>query len=129
MGVAIGGFILDLSSIERSYAFKAILEGPENSCNGSSIFRSGDLGNLATLPASTRKRLRQQLIDWLSDRNSPLFQDATMNMTTFVPMKDATMHMPFKIGGFSDFMCSDVHVANVCYPPVTFLKIVYFVWI
>lgn len=123
MGVAIGDFILDLSSIECSFAFKDILEGLENGHNGDFIFRSGDLGNFAVLPASTRKRLRQQLIDWLNDRNSPLFQDATLNITAFVPMKDAIMYLPFKIGSFSDFMCSDVHIANVRCPPVTFLKV------
>lgn len=119
MGVAIGDFILDLSTIERSSIFKALLQFPEKGPNGSLIFSTGDLGNFATLPASRRKWHRQQVIDWLNDRSSPLFQDATLNTAAFVPMKDATMHLPFKIGGFSDFMCSDVHFANVCCQPET----------
>lgn len=24
------------------------------------------------------------------------------------------MHLPFSIGGFTDFMCADVHVENAC---------------
>jgi fumarylacetoacetase len=126
VGVAIGDFILDLSLIERSPIFKDIAQGPENGHNGRFIFTSGDLGNFATFPASTRKRFRQQLINWLSDRSSPLFQDVTLNAAAFVPMKDATMHLPFNIGGFSDFMCSDVHVDNVCCYPVTLLRLVDF---
>lgn len=129
MGVAIGDFILDLSSVERSPILKAILQGHECGDNSRFIFNSEDLGSFATVPTVMRKRFHQQLINWLSDPNSPLFQDATLNEVAFVPMRDATMHLPFKIGGFSDFMCSDVHVANVCCPPVTFLKIVDLVWI
>ncbi|KAJ5249284.1 hypothetical protein N7468_000735 [Penicillium chermesinum] len=112
VGVAIGDFILDLSSLERSSILKAILQGHECGHNGRFIFTSEDLGNFAKVPTVIRKRLRQQLINWLSDPTSPLFQDATLNEATFVPMRDATMHLPFKIGGFSDFMCSDVHVDN-----------------
>ncbi|KAF4215540.1 hypothetical protein CNMCM6457_005860 [Aspergillus fumigatiaffinis] len=112
VGVAIGDFILDLSSVERSSILKAILQGHECGDNGRLIFTSEDLGNFATVPTIMRKRLRQQLINWLSDPTSPLFQDATLNEAAFVPMRDATMHLPFKIGGFSDFMCSDVHVDN-----------------
>ncbi|KAJ6151373.1 hypothetical protein N7470_007967 [Penicillium chermesinum] len=109
---AIGDFILDLSLLERSSILKAILQGHECGHNGRFIFTSEDLGNFAKVPTVIRKRLRQQLINWLSDPTSPLFQDATLNEATFVPMRDATMHLPFKIGGFSDFMCSDVHVDN-----------------
>jgi hypothetical protein len=101
--------------VERSSILKAILQGHECGDNGRLIFTSEDLGNFATVPTIMRKRLRQQLINWLSDPTSPLFQDATLNEAAFVPMRDATMHLPFKIGGFSDFMCSDVHVDNVCY--------------
>ncbi|GFF77355.1 fumarylacetoacetase [Aspergillus lentulus] len=112
VGVAIGDSILDLSVIERSPGFKVILQRFENGHNGRSTFSSGDLGNFAALPAPTRQRFRQQLIDWLNNHNSPLFQDASLNTAAFVPMKDAMMHLPFKIGGFSDFSCSDVHVSN-----------------
>lgn len=28
------------------------------------------------------------------------------------------MHLPFRIGGFTDFMCADVHVENACSFPV-----------
>lgn len=111
--MAIGDFVLDLSAIEGSIAFKTILEDLNPGCKGDFTFQSEDLGAYASLPAPTQKRVRQQLIDWLTDCNSPLFQDNSLKMGAFVPMNDVTMHLPFKIGAFADFMCSDVHVDNV----------------
>ncbi|KAH6884446.1 putative 2-hydroxyhepta-2,4-diene-1,7-dioate isomerase [Thelonectria olida] len=112
VGAAIGDSIIDLRSLESSSSFRAILPGLENGNNGGSIFKCSDLSKFAAFPASKRKQFRQKLIDWLNDGTSPLFQDAALNMAAFVPMKDATMHSPFKIGGFTDFMCSDTHINN-----------------
>ncbi|KAJ4152168.1 hypothetical protein NW765_017677 [Fusarium oxysporum] len=90
-GAAIGDFIIDLSVLEQS------------SCCDNTCLR--DLASLG-------RNFGRLLIDWLSDGNSPLFNDASRNEAVFIPMKDATMHLPFDIRGFTDFSCADVHVDN-----------------
>ncbi|KAH6957409.1 putative 2-hydroxyhepta-2,4-diene-1,7-dioate isomerase [Fusarium avenaceum] len=110
-GVAIGDFILDLSSLERTLLndgcfnrLKRVSEAP--------VFQDGDLSKFASLPVVTRRAFRNTLIDWLSDKMSPLFDNAARTARIFIPIADATMHLPFKIPAFTDFMCSDVHIEN-----------------
>ncbi|KAM5353721.1 hypothetical protein ACJ41O_000371 [Fusarium nematophilum] len=106
VGVAIGDSIIDLSVLEQPWldvAFGRL----KRTCKAP-LFRGGDLGKVASLPAASRTELRETLANWLQDPNSPLFRDASV----FVAMEDAIMHLPFAIRSFTDFMCSDVHIAN-----------------
>ena len=112
-GAAIGDFIIDLSVLEQSSCCDNTCLRELASFGETSLFRNGDLSKFASLPAATRTQFRKTLIDWLSDGNSPLFNDTSQNETVFIPMKDATMHLPFDIRGFTDFSCADIHVDNV----------------
>ncbi|GKU06730.1 fumarylacetoacetate hydrolase [Fusarium langsethiae] len=107
IGVAIGDFIIDLSSLEHH------LDDKSFECLGTNpVFQNGDLERFASLPAATRRAWRETMISWLNDPESLLFKSESANITAFVAMKDAIMHLPFAIGAFTDFMCSDVHVEN-----------------
>ncbi|EKJ79081.1 hypothetical protein FPSE_00682 [Fusarium pseudograminearum CS3096] len=110
-GVAIGDFIIDLSSLERTLLDDACFNMLKN-LSGAPVFQDGDLSKFASLRAVTRRAFRNTLIGWLSDEMSPLFDNASRTERIFVPMADATMHLPFEIQAFTDFMCSDVHVEN-----------------
>ncbi|KAJ4152184.1 hypothetical protein NW765_017693 [Fusarium oxysporum] len=111
-GAAIGDFIIDLSVLEQSSCCDNTCLRDLASLGETSLFRNGDLSRFSSLPAVTRTQFWKTLIDWLSDGNSPLFNDASRNEAVFIPMKDATMHLPFDIRGFTDFSCADVHVDN-----------------
>ncbi|XEU94899.1 hypothetical protein FSHL1_000183 [Fusarium sambucinum] len=107
IGVAIGDFIIDLSSLEYH------LDDSSFECLGRSpIFQNGDLERFASLPVEIRKQWREIMISWLNDPESLLFKNETGNVTKFVAMEDAIMHLPFAIGAFTDFMCSDIHIEN-----------------
>lgn len=107
-GAAIGDLVIDLQVLEQSNLLKDLL-GDE----ARSIFGSGDLNLFASLPRVIRQQVRLQLIQWLQDQESPLFNDRGLNESVFVPMEEALMHMPMSTSEFTDFMCADVHVNNV----------------
>ncbi|KAF4995327.1 hypothetical protein FDECE_12818 [Fusarium decemcellulare] len=111
VGVAIGDFIIDLSTLERfcldEKEFKSLKHLGKDS-----VFQGGDLAKFASLPAVTRKEWRETLINWLNDPKSPLFDNAAVSAAIFVAMEDAIMHLPFVIRAFTDFMCADVHIEN-----------------
>ncbi|KAH7064331.1 putative 2-hydroxyhepta-2,4-diene-1,7-dioate isomerase [Paraphoma chrysanthemicola] len=112
IGVAVGDFVLDLSILEQCAPFKQRFFGDGYAETSSSVFRASDLGTFARLEAAVRKRIRHTLIDWLSDPTYPLCEEGIFEKSAFFPMKTVKMHMPFSVGGFTDFMCSDVHVEN-----------------
>jgi fumarylacetoacetase len=112
VGAAIGEFIVDLSVLEQSEQLKHCFPDRERSHRTESIFAHPSLNCFAALGAPLRRQVRQTLIDWLRDDHSPLFEDNLVRDSVFVPMEHAKMHLPFNIGSFTDFMCSDVHVEN-----------------
>jgi fumarylacetoacetase len=65
------------------------------------------------MPAVKRSAVRKTIIALLSDKNSELFKDPMLNSEAFFKMQDAQMHLPMRVGDFSDFMCSRTHVDNV----------------
>ncbi|KXJ86991.1 putative 2-hydroxyhepta-2,4-diene-1,7-dioate isomerase [Microdochium bolleyi] len=113
VGVAIGDHVVDISVLEESSFLDDIgLHHPITDLRNSSIGRHDDLGGIAALPAQTRSQLRHGLQSWLGNSVSPLFTDASLNERAFVSRAAATMHRPFNIPNFTDFMCADVHVDN-----------------
>ncbi|KAJ0137566.1 Uncharacterized protein HZ326_19480 [Fusarium oxysporum f. sp. albedinis] len=100
------------SPFPRSNIPFGIFTTPQKNLSGAPVFQDGDLSKFARLPVVTRRAFRNTVIGWLSDEMSPLFGDASGTERIFLPMADATMHLPFEIQAFTDFMCSDVHVKN-----------------
>jgi fumarylacetoacetase len=66
------------------------------------------LNNFAALSATTRRAVRKQLQNDLRSGNIP--------ESSIIELKDVKSHLPFKIGGFSDFTTSLDHVKNVPKP-------------
>ncbi|KAH8724211.1 putative 2-hydroxyhepta-2,4-diene-1,7-dioate isomerase [Phaeosphaeriaceae sp. PMI808] len=112
VGAAIGEFIIDLSVLEQSDQLEHCFPDREKGHRTESIFARPNLNCFAALGAPLRRQIRQTLIDWLRDERSPLFEVNLMRDNVFVPMEHVQMHLPFNIGSFTDFMCSDVHVEN-----------------
>jgi fumarylacetoacetase len=77
------------------------------------IFEQFTLNAFAAMPASKRTAVRTKIINLLSDQESILFKDQEVNKLAFYKLEDAEMHLPMRIGDFSDFMCARTHVDNV----------------
>lgn len=48
----------------------------------------------------------------ITDATSPLYDREEQGHLLF-PYEDVELHLPMKVGAFSDFMCSLEHVTNV----------------
>jgi fumarylacetoacetase len=68
------------------------------------------LNAFAALPKGTRRNVRDSLIKDIENGDVPA--------ESLVKLDVLTMHLPFQIGGYSDFYCSLEHVQNVNYPPM-----------
>lgn len=59
----------------------------------------------AALPRATRTAARQEII--------AAVKSGSVDKSSFVPLEDATMHMPMECKGYTDFFCSWEHCNNV----------------
>ncbi|XP_017766633.1 PREDICTED: fumarylacetoacetase [Eufriesea mexicana] len=105
IGVAIGNEILDLAAV--SYLF----DGPILK-NHPDVFRRDCLNDFMALGRPAWVEARSKLQDLLSASN-PTLQEANIRSKVFVKQNDATMHLPAKIGDYTDFYSSIHHARNV----------------
>lgn len=102
VGVAIGSQILDLAKVVEMGLLKE-LEAHKATLNQKCLNDYIVLGKEVTTPVRTRL---QQL---LSDKDSIL----GAHPEAFVYQADATMHLPIKVGDYTDFYSSIEHATNV----------------
>ncbi|WAR11118.1 FAAA-like protein [Mya arenaria] len=100
IGVAIGDQILDLGVV------KSLFEGP------SALNAFMGLGRAAWSEA------RQTIQNLLSADTPTLRDNASLRERAIVPQSSATMHVPARIGDYTDFYSSKNHAFNVAQPPV-----------
>lgn len=105
IGVAIGNEILDLSAIANYF------DGPLLK-NKQDVFRRDCLNDFMSLGRPAWLEARLKLQELLSASNHTL-QDPEIRSKIFVAQKDAIMHLPAKIGDYSDFYSSLNHATNV----------------
>ncbi|GMH61092.1 hypothetical protein TrRE_jg8645 [Triparma retinervis] len=98
VGVAIGDFVVHLKNISDLLL---------NEVEGLTIedIDSATLNSLMSKPSTTWKSLRACLTKHLS---TPAFPTSSL-----VPLTSVTMHMPAKIGDYTDFYSSREHATNV----------------
>ena len=101
-GVAIGDTILDLSRAARSDLL-APAKMAADSCTG------GTLNALLGLPSADRLALRRVLSDLL-EAGSPARAEA---QTWLHPAAGCTLHLPARIGDYTDFYAGIEHATNV----------------
>ena len=102
IGVAIGDLILDLESINKLGIFD------ELNIN-SNVFVSNYLNDFISLGKKTTVKAREIVQKELCNISSVLRNDKSI----FVKQKDVTMHMPVKIGDYTDFYSSIEHATNI----------------
>ena len=102
IGVAIGEQILDLAAVARLGHFDKIVKDRK-------IFQQDTLNDFIALGKIKTKAVRDKITKLLSNPRSPLKK----NKRVFVKQDRATMHMPVKVGDYTDFYSSIEHATNV----------------
>ncbi len=106
VGVAIGDFVLDLKMLAHE-GFLDALHVPE------SVFAQPYLNDLMAYGREKNRALRNRIADLLNDENEDLRDEEDLLPDLLVPMKEAQMLMPVKIGDYTDFYSSKEHATNV----------------
>ncbi|XP_058792315.1 fumarylacetoacetase [Phymastichus coffea] len=105
IGVAIGDKILDLSAISDFFT-GPLLASKQH------VFHQDSLNEFMSLGRPSWIEARQTLQSLLSIENGTL-QQADIRSKAFVSQEKATMHLPARIGDYTDFYSSIHHATNV----------------
>eukprot|EP01135_Chromosphaera_perkinsii_P003966 Nk52_evm9s265 gene=Nk52_evmTU9s265 len=105
-GVRIGDHVLDLPQIQH------LFNGPLMS-QYSSVFEEGALNSFMALGRPHWQEARQTIQSLLSEGNATLRDDADLRNKALLKVSEVTMHMPSRIGDYTDFYSSREHATNV----------------
>ncbi|KAE8383072.1 hypothetical protein BDV26DRAFT_287859 [Aspergillus bertholletiae] len=106
-GAAIGDYVIDLFRVtNRGALVIEHINGAED------IFREPTLNRLAALPRPVRSKIRKGIQALIENKDSPLYNQ-TEQPKLLVARASVVMHLPFSMGGFTDYTCSLEHVTNV----------------
>ncbi|MBP2302960.1 fumarylacetoacetase [Azospirillum picis] len=103
VGVAIGDLVLDLAVLERAGLLDA----------GAPVFACDSLNPFMALGRDAWRRTRARVSELLRHDTATLRDDAGLRARALVPMAEAVMHLPVRIGGYTDFYSSREHATNV----------------
>jgi fumarylacetoacetase len=100
---AIGNYIIDLFELESTDVFNI----------NRSVFESQYLNDFIALGKPVTNAVRVKLIELLSDSNSILKTNTTLFNKVFKKQNTVTLHLPVKIGDYTDFYSSIDHATNI----------------
>ncbi|XP_065655482.1 fumarylacetoacetase isoform X2 [Hydra vulgaris] len=106
IGVAIGDHVLDLSKV------KHLFDGPELK-NKEDVFAQTTLNAFMSLGRAAWKEARATLQRLLSKDEVILQNDHSLREIALVHQSQVKMHLPAKIGDYTDFYSSRDHATNV----------------
>src|SRR5689334_20952569 len=106
VGVAIGALVLDLAVLDRAGLLNVAPAGKN-------VFEQGSLNAFVALGRSAWREVRPRVSELLRGETATLRDDAALRRQALVPMSAATFHLPFEIGGYTDFYSSKEHATNV----------------
>ena len=98
-GVAIGNHILDLVALSQLNVFDF----------DTSVFEKDTLNDFISLGKPITNKVRTSIQNWILDKNSPTANKPNL----FVLQSESKMHLPIKIGDYTDFYSSLEHATNV----------------
>lgn len=102
IGIAIGDLIIDLSQLSALGLFKTIDFDYQ-------VLKSNYLNDFISLGKEITVELRHLIQKELCDEKSILKN----NLQVFINKKDAKMHLPVKVGDYTDFYSSMEHARNI----------------
>jgi fumarylacetoacetase len=107
VGVAIGNYILDLSVLAEEGFFDEV------DIQDLSVFYEDALNPFIALGKKVTNAVRARISELLQEGNGELRDAAQARKEAFVPMSRAQMHMPLRVGDYTDFYSSEEHARNV----------------
>jgi fumarylacetoacetase len=107
VGVAIGNYVLDLSILEDKGYFKEMIQINKK------IFNQPSLNPFMELGKEVWTKVRKKLQLLLSKDESKLRDDDELRSQALILRKNVIMHLPIKIGDYTDFYASKEHATNV----------------
>ncbi|MEN0048793.1 MAG: fumarylacetoacetase [Bacteroidota bacterium] len=99
VGVAIGEHILDLAALAKLGVFDF----------DNSVLSQPYLNDFMALGKAITSKVRTDIQEWIQLEVSPLVGRTDL----FVPQSEATMHLPVRVGDYTDFYSSIEHATNV----------------
>jgi fumarylacetoacetase len=104
VGVAIGDYVLDLWELEQDgrFAFGEI-----------GVFSQASLNAFMALGPKAWSKTRARISELLRHDHPELRDNEELRKLALVPMRDAKLHMPFTVSGYTDFYSSKEHATNV----------------
>lgn len=103
LGVAIGDYVLDLWELEQDGLISA----------GDPGTFAGGLNALMHLGPNVWSKTRARISELLRRDNPELRDNEELRKRALVRMRDAKLHMPFTVSGYTDFYSSKEHATNV----------------
>lgn len=103
LGVAIGDYVLDLWELEQDGLISA----------GDPGTFAGGLNALMHLGPKVWSKTRARISELLRRDNPELRDNEELRKRALVRMRDAKLHMPFTVSGYTDFYSSKEHATNV----------------
>ncbi|MGB1971684.1 MAG: fumarylacetoacetase [Flavobacteriaceae bacterium] len=99
IGVALGNHIIDLKALSQYHQFDF----------DTSVFEQNVLNDFIALGKEKTTQVRRTIQEWIGESTSILYQKDDV----FVLQTDATMHLPVRVGDYTDFYSSKEHATNV----------------
>lgn len=106
-GVAIGDRIFDLRAGLEASLFNGVARFAAEAASGE------QLNDFFALGASARQALRAELMHLLDEKSPQRERLQAMGETLLRPMADCQMHLPAKVGDYTDFYVGIHHATNV----------------
>jgi len=105
-GVAIGDLIFDLRTAVEGYFFQGL------AAQAAEVASRGLLNDFFALGASARQALRTALLQLL-DADCPQRETLQATARLLLPMSECRMHLPARVGDYTDFYVGIHHALNV----------------
>ncbi|MDE1933938.1 fumarylacetoacetase [Bradyrhizobium sp.] len=106
VGVAIGDYVLDLWELEQDGRLAVGQDGP-------GVFVADTLNPFMALGPKVWAATRSRISELLRHDNGELRDNEALCRRVLVPMKEARLHLPIAVSGYTDFYASKEHASNV----------------
>lgn len=107
IGVAIGDAVLDLSILSEEGFFD------NTAISDTSVFFEGELNHFIALGKPTWRAVRQRVSELLQQENQELQGNTAVKEKALKLQSVVQMHLPVKVGDYTDFYSSLEHATNV----------------
>ncbi len=108
VGVAIGDYVLDVAAL----ADHGLLQDIASLRDGAALHQSS-LNAFISLGRPTWRALRARLSQLLRSDVATLRDNAALRAQVLLPLREVSLHLPIKIGSYTDFYSSKEHARNV----------------